>query len=103
MGMPQPRDRLGLDPEPPELRWVDVPVGPDHLEGDRALQRLLNRLVNHAHSPVTEPLADHIAGEGGGRRKVHVHPGVRKSAIGRRRVIERVAGGGVTPDQGQIK
>ena len=103
MGMPQPRHRLGLDPEPPELRWVDVPVGPDHLEGNRALQRLLSRLVNHAHSPLTEPLSDHIAGEGGGGRKVHVHPGVRRSDIGRRRVTRRFGCGGVAPNQDRVK
>ena len=63
VGMLHPGDDLGLDAESPELLGVDVEVAPDHLEGDRSLERPLEGLVDDPHAATAEQPKDFVAGD----------------------------------------
>ncbi len=109
VGMAYLGDDLGLDAESAELLGFDLEIVPDHLEGDRSLERPLEGLVDDPHPATAEQLKDFVAGDRGGaavlrpgRRRVTIErvDGLgsdrhrRRAALvgsaGRRRVVRRV-------------
>ena len=64
VGVVQRRDRLGLVLEPPELGVAGQNAGPDHLQGDRAVQADLPRLVDDPHAATAQLAADLVVAEG---------------------------------------
>jgi hypothetical protein len=61
----QSRDRFRLDPEPVQVLRPGLDAGPDHLQGNQAVQLLLSRLVDHPHAAVAQLCQDVIAGDRG--------------------------------------
>ncbi len=86
--MLQPRDGLGLYPEPRPLGWVAIGAG-EHLEGDGPLEGQVPRLVDDAHAAPAEYRLHLIAGNlrqvGGGRHGVLVN--CRRSTSGDVRAV----------------
>ena len=65
--MPQPGNRLGLDPEPCQVLGPEHGVAPHHFQGDEPLQSEVLGLEDHAHSPFAQTRHDPVAGNRLGR------------------------------------
>ena len=63
VGMAQPRDRLGLDPEAEEMVGSRLAPPTDHLQGDQAVQPAVPRLVHDTHPALAQPLEDVVAAD----------------------------------------
>ncbi len=73
VGMPEPGDGSGLDPEPGQVLRGRVVARPDHLERDQPFQPVLAGPIDHPHPAVPEPPEDLVAfhlGHDLGRRPV---------------------------------
>ena len=67
VGVAEPRDGLGLNPEPIESVRSVPGIATDHLQGDQAVEQGLARLEDHTHAAMTEYRQDLVTGNHGER------------------------------------